>query len=82
MAVNLHLVQDHLGLRVEGLTAVRAQIFLKHFPAVLVGCWGVDSRTGDAGSGFLSGDAGVVTGLRADCVGGGTGHWGVITGAI
>lgn len=32
MTVDLHVVQDHLGLTVEGLAAVGAQVFLQHNP--------------------------------------------------
>ena len=30
VAVDLHVIQDHLGVTSEGLTAVAAQVFLKH----------------------------------------------------
>lgn len=32
MTVDLHVFQDHLGLTVEGLATVGAQVFLQHNP--------------------------------------------------
>lgn len=32
MTVDLHVIQDHLGLTIEGLAAVGAQVFLQHNP--------------------------------------------------
>lgn len=32
MTVDLHVIQDHLGVASEGLVAVGAQVFLKHRP--------------------------------------------------
>lgn len=32
VAVDLNVIQDHLGITSEGFTAVGAQVFLKHCP--------------------------------------------------
>lgn len=45
MAVDLHVVQDHLGLSSEGFTADSAQIFLMHSPVRR----GIQTRRGGFG---------------------------------
>lgn len=89
VAVDLHVFQDHLGITNEGLTAVAAQVFLKHRPAAPVRWCGVDGGTGDTAvliTGVWSGvgvgftvAAVVVTGCGADGVGGGASGGNIIS---